>query len=908
MATENVIVTFSANADALKPTIDLLVKMGQISEKDAAEFKKLADESARLANEAKKAATEATGLSDSLPGGKKNPKPSEETKNVSNAIKSLRTQFAEAKLEVERLTQASHGKLTPELIKAAEAAARIDNKIKDLNKTLQALNPEAKLTAFVQLGVGVSGAFTAAQGAMALFGEQSEDVQKAILKVQAALALTQGLNSVLQLKDAFRNLRIVLGVTAVAGQGAAASIRAVSAAIINNPIAIAIAALGGLIAAIINIKSQFDDLQDKLIQENRAIIDHATELEKLKVVYDKTTGALTEYEAKLKELNIETNVKEQELYNKAVDNAVKSTSNFKSALATVAGSLGFTSFAAKLFQDNINDLNDAIDKNVAKLAESFNSLQDFADQQEDTLDIEELIRKNIENTDILSNAIKRQIEIREAQGNKELEIFDLQNKLIKVQLDGLKELEKIKKLNVQEEEKRKSLLTEIEKLEINRVSFIRKIEDQIFKERLQSNELLAKDNEDLIKRQLHNLELSLNKELDLHKGNSKQQELILEQYANKRKKLEFALSDEIEANNERQFARRQQLIEQIFREAEIELSRLGLGEFSFKIQLGELEVDKLEQLAINAELAGKDTSALRIQIEKLKKELSEFKDQDKFRLLRNIFGDLPTEQLEAIKSAINEIAEKTEEVFFQIIGNLSAAYKANAQELETLKQQQFDIYDQELERLEELNNNKIISDGKYAQKQKEIAKQREATEKEFNKRIAEEKRKAFIADRAASLIRVAINTAEAATKVGTSIPPPANIPFIAAVIALGAAQAALIASQPIPKFKRGVSLVQGPGTETSDSVPALLSKNERVISAETNKRYFGVLEAIHQNRISPQLINSFAVNHRFDPVEARLDTAKLTRSSRKLIPHQADAIGKAVAKHLKKDEYYNPLL
>jgi hypothetical protein len=62
----------------------------------------------------------------------------------------------------------------------------------DLNEKIQALHPD-KFNRINTIAKGVANGFQAAQGAMALFGAESEDVQKALLKVQGAMALAQGL-------------------------------------------------------------------------------------------------------------------------------------------------------------------------------------------------------------------------------------------------------------------------------------------------------------------------------------------------------------------------------------------------------------------------------------------------------------------------------------------------------------------------------------------------------------------------------------------------------------------------------------------------------------------------------------------------------------------------------------------
>jgi hypothetical protein len=62
---------------------------------------------------------------------------------------------------------------------------------------------------------GVAGGFSALQGAMALFGKQNKDVEAALLKVNAAMALSQGLQSVGESIDSFRQLGAVIKSTTI---------------------------------------------------------------------------------------------------------------------------------------------------------------------------------------------------------------------------------------------------------------------------------------------------------------------------------------------------------------------------------------------------------------------------------------------------------------------------------------------------------------------------------------------------------------------------------------------------------------------------------------------------------------------------------------------------------------------
>lgn len=114
------------------------------------------------------------------------------------------------------------------------------------------------------------------------------------------------------------------------------------------------------------------------------------------------------------------------------------------------------------------------------------------------------------------------------------------------------------------------------------------------------------------------------------------------------------------------------------------------------------------------------------------------------------------------------------------------------------------------------------------------------------------------AEKNKALFDIAVNTALAVSKAIATSPATFGLPFSAFALAQGAIQAAVVASRPIPKFKEGVEYLQGKGTATSDSNLAWLSKGERVISAETNKKYYPILSAIHHNKIDASLLNSIA--------------------------------------------------
>lgn len=102
-----------------------------------------------------------------------------------------------------------------------------------------------------------------------------------------------------------------------------------------------------------------------------------------------------------------------------------------------------------------------------------------------------------------------------------------------------------------------------------------------------------------------------------------------------------------------------------------------------------------------------------------------------------------------------------------------------------------------------------------------------------------------------AVAKIAINTATAIAQ-GVSgamaVPFPANIPALLATITAvisGIAQAKSALSQAnVPKFAQG-GLVTGEGTATSDSIPAMLSNGESVMTARATSTYSPILSALN---------------------------------------------------------------
>lgn len=127
---------------------------------------------------------------------------------VKDNTKSLKAQLKEAQAEVQALAD-KYGATSKEAVEAAKRAADLKDRIGDAKALTDAFNPDAKFKALSASLSGVAGGFSAVTGAMGLLGAQSEDVQRLMLKVQSAMALSQGLQALGESRDAFKQLGAV---------------------------------------------------------------------------------------------------------------------------------------------------------------------------------------------------------------------------------------------------------------------------------------------------------------------------------------------------------------------------------------------------------------------------------------------------------------------------------------------------------------------------------------------------------------------------------------------------------------------------------------------------------------------------------------------------------------------------
>ena len=129
--------------------------------------------------------------------------------DVDTNLGSLKSQLKQAQAEVQTLSE-KFGATSREAVAAAKSAAILKDKIADAKSLTDAFNPDAKFKALSGSLTGVAGGFSVVTGAMGAFGAQSEDVEKALLKVQSAMALASGAQAVGESIDSFKQLGAVV--------------------------------------------------------------------------------------------------------------------------------------------------------------------------------------------------------------------------------------------------------------------------------------------------------------------------------------------------------------------------------------------------------------------------------------------------------------------------------------------------------------------------------------------------------------------------------------------------------------------------------------------------------------------------------------------------------------------------
>jgi hypothetical protein len=197
---------------------------------------------------------------------------------TTTALKSAEERLGEAKKAM--LDLALAGKQgSKEFRDLAVEAGALKGKIESVEQTVDGLSKTTnKIEVFSGAVQGIAAGFAVAQGTAALFAEGNEELQEALVKVQASLALLQGTEQAVQLlrKESAAGQAILIALQkayAIAVNIATAATRSFSAALAATGVGALVVGLGFLIAKLMETS--------KVTKQSTEDMERAAEVQKL---------------------------------------------------------------------------------------------------------------------------------------------------------------------------------------------------------------------------------------------------------------------------------------------------------------------------------------------------------------------------------------------------------------------------------------------------------------------------------------------------------------------------------------------------------------------------------------------------------------------------------------------------
>lgn len=137
-------------------------------------------------------------------------KEAEATQKVSDKTQSLRTQIKALSMQMAEFIANGGDEKSAEYVKMTQELGRLMDIRGDIAKQGSVFaNDEAQIAGVIKGIGGLTGAFTAAQGAASLFVGENENLQKIMLKVQSLMSITMGLQQVQQALNKDSEFRLV---------------------------------------------------------------------------------------------------------------------------------------------------------------------------------------------------------------------------------------------------------------------------------------------------------------------------------------------------------------------------------------------------------------------------------------------------------------------------------------------------------------------------------------------------------------------------------------------------------------------------------------------------------------------------------------------------------------------------
>ena len=770
-------------------------------------------------------------------------------------------------------------------------AARLEDQIGDTRARVKILASDTfKFDAAIGATQALASGFEIAQGASALFGSESEDLQKVIAKTTALTAIANGVQQAASILKEESALKTLIETKAQAAY--ALVVGNSTGALKGFRIALAATGVGLLVVGIALLIENFDKLKDAIrgTSDTSRLLDGTLEDVKngLAGAIEETTKVETAFElarkgviskeealftynetlgdtfGKTNDLN-----KAEDNYNKKKDAYIEATAARAKANALLAKSAQLAAEAATLTPDDAKNFQEQYVTFINDASAGFLELFGTATESQ-----AKFFRNST--TIIDNNATDRVKKEKQAQAV-------LAENLGKAELEKVAIIEEGAGLLSEEEQK---ILDEREARQKAAADKAKAAAEKAAQDQLKAREqLIALENEAFVSQldeQSKILEQSNNqiraleqkfREANFKEGSEEeiqaQKELdkailtIKEQAAKQItaievSELEKSLQKQLEASKAGADATLQQQLTALQTQQTLELETAdALGKS--KVDIAKKYAPQIE--AVNKQIA---TSQLNAEINTIKTlEIEQGSSLDRRISLITLEGEARK------KAATDSIKDEKERA--SAIELINAETEAAIREERKKTRDQtiddaFEIADQTLEVLNSLlefqqqasenriANIELVRDVELAainntsETEKQKARQREALELRTSRAITAEKQKQAKRDKAIAIFEAAINTASSIVKTGANLGYPQAIPFQVAAAIIGGIQIAAIASRPIPRFKKG-GMVGGQSHEAGGTMIEA-EKGEFVVNKSSVARHRDALDAMNRSSVA----------------------------------------------------------
>lgn len=867
----------------------------------------------------------------------------EEEEKSNQKTQSLRAQLRGLKEDISAALEKTDGKVTPEIQEMIDKAGELDDKMKDINATVSTVGSDTKnLDGLISLASGGIGVFSAFQGAIALAGTEDEKLQQSLVKLNAAMALLQGLQQAqivlqkesaasqlilnaqkkiavvsTQLETAAESKNIVVRYAAVGAQ------KVLNAVMAANPGTILLATIGAIAGAflifsnnskkakvdledlnramedsirrgdeltetlITGSKNQIDELQ-KYIDQRRAAGASETELLNLQIKAAQKRKELAQSPIVLETDTPEEAKKKMDAFEKAVQDQLGELLTLSSTIDDINRKIaeGGTEAEIENLKKSRESAQAAFSLEKTKYDSNFKIVQEYHESVQALQVSQTDLEKHSAELSIKSATAFAEAKVLIAKaGSRE----ELNAQIAAVRARQREELANVNitagerfKINAEAEKEIANLRFEYDKKALEDAK--RGIDAQVLLAKEGSKEELDLKLQSLQLAQqieLQDKELTDNKKLEIEARYLKQRGELTKAF--NKKVAEDAINSRIAeltaqnaslqlstnaATNEQLLENKKQLLDE---EAALEVLSIEESEKN----------EELRRLRIAAVYAKALADKQQLEREKQKAEIEgQLTESDSFYEREIAKAQLVL----ANDRATNKQRQQAQEDFFSYQQDkLNEAFNANetARRLDLISDEQYrqrkrelnieqDQLDQNREQSHQAKVNQIrelaqqtavnlmgtafsfAKKGYDAEEAriKELYDSKKITETEYNNQLKQLRKKQDQDAKAQALFQTLILQGPTILK-GFS---QGGFAGVAAAFALFFSLLGALQGAEPPAYKEGEVLIQGPGTETSDSIIARISKNESVINAAMSKKHEGALRAINEDRFIPYIM------------------------------------------------------